>query len=227
MTPSVKCLASWTGNWGSLLWPAALQKRLSAWLTILICVLTIFPVLRSIWTWPAGPPWWKEDGTKWGIIGQEFWSRGIRCVSTSGKLRPFQELASAGLKADVNYSRNAAPENTLQVAASHSVPDAVQEPVAMNIERKSHSTLAPLVTIILCVAVLCLFGSLAIYVLRAVKQRHLDGRSIVSHTTSAPNYGTIYCVCFDTRFFFDWRNRIWGFWLAEPNSYFSKHMTHP
>lgn len=98
------------------------------------------------------------------------------------------------------------PGNTLQVPLTHSVSDSVPEGVLMSVGTKSHFTSIPLGTIVLCVLVLCLFGAIIVYVLQAVKQRRLDGRSIASHAVSVPNYGTICGVCYDTRFFFDWVN---------------------
>ena len=98
------------------------------------------------------------------------------------------------------------PGNTLQVPLTHSVSDSIPEGVLMSVGTKSNFTSIPLGTIVLCVLVLCLFGAIIVYVLQAVKQRRLDGRSITSHAVSVPNYGTICGVCYDTRFSFDWVN---------------------
>ena len=139
------------------------------------------------------------------MIGPGFLARGIHCVSNSANLSPLQELITAAPEAKADPLQETALVNTLQVAPStHSVSDSAPEGALMRVEAKSHSTSIPLVTMVLCVSVLCLFGSMIVYVFRTVKQRRLDGRSIISHTAAVPNYGTICGVCCDTRFFFDW-----------------------
>ena len=82
-------------------------------------------------------------------------------------------------------------KGTSEAVSTYSVSDSGSEGAGMNVEVKSHSHSIPLVTIALCIMVLCLFGSFAVYILRTVKQRRQDGRSIASRMTSAPNYGTI------------------------------------
>ena len=141
------------------------------------------------------------------MIGPGFLVRGIHCVSNSANLSPLQELITAAPEANAESLQETTLANTLQVAPStHSVSDSAPEGALMRVEAKSHSTSIPLVTMVLCVSVLCLFGSMIVYVLRTVKQRRLDGRSIISHAAAVPNYGTICGVCCDTRFSFDWVN---------------------
>ena len=217
MTPLVNCFVSWIRNWLWCVLPSGWRRRASVWLTSLCCGLTIFPVFKNVWIWLASLLWWKGSGTGWGLIGPGFLVRGIRCVSNSAKLSPLQELITAAPEANAESLQETTLANTLQVASStHSVSDSAPEGALMRVETKSHSTSIPLVTIVLCVSVLCLFGSMIVYVLRTVKQRRLDGRSIISHAAAVPNYGTICGVCYDTRFSFDWVNANTGGWLGEP-----------